>query len=460
MCQYSRDTTLPTRVIRVGGRDGPIAMVQLQKNKQVIRGSYLALSYCWGRQIPGKRDRLSELRKDNENALMNEIKVEDLEKTVRDAVYVTHELGYKYLWVDRFCIVQDCHEDQRRELPRIPTNYKNAAVTLAIGTASHASEGFLDTPSSRPVTYLPEHKFDVPVEDNETATVYLSIEPYKTDHALDKRAWTFQEYMMSSRILVFSDYQLLWQCKEVELQCVTGNDAGIEYLQTMESLPWAAFDYDCEPLFGTEESERIYLWRTILLQYTKRALTNPEDRLRAMEGVLLELQKVWQDCHIYGHWKEWFIQLLAWYKPASERVEERCLDRAPSWSWVSVNGSIHFEDQMTFEDARAEIITETQVRISCRILRLRDIRKSKRGTMLERPDLASPVAVAELGNGECQYLLLGKSTRNDYSDHGLGLMILRTRGGRYRRIGLVVFSDMSIWSEVGRRNVELEPKIT
>jgi hypothetical protein len=49
--------------------------------------SYLTLSYVWG----------------GENALAD---ATDLPRTIADAVYVTMKLGYRYLWVDKYCIDQ------------------------------------------------------------------------------------------------------------------------------------------------------------------------------------------------------------------------------------------------------------------------------------------------------------------------------------------------------------------
>ncbi|KAM0548187.1 hypothetical protein ACHAPJ_009985, partial [Fusarium lateritium] len=459
-CRYSRDSVLPTRVLRVTGQDGPGSIVKLQINKTEVRGSYLALSYCWGKQDPSKQTNLSELRKNNEQDLVREIKQEELEQSIRDAIYVTQQLGFSYLWVDRFCIVQDCLEDKRHEISKMAITYKNAAITLAAGTATRASEGFLDVATRKNATFLPEHQFDIPMRKGPKGTVYLSGEPYEPDHPLDKRGWTLQEFMLSSRMLIFSDYQLLWLCKETELQSVTGNDAGLEYQQHLESLPWMSFDDEGEPSYGTHDSEKLYLWKTIIHQYTDRDLTNSEDRLPAVTGITTELEKLWRDSHIYGHWVRWFIQLLAWYKPDVDRVKERYLKRAPSWSWVSVDGGIRFEDPIEVEDATIEILTAATVRLSCRILEYDDVYKPKRDSVLERPDFINTAVTAELGDKECQYLLLGKARKDDdrESERGLGLLVLKTDRGCYRRVGMVIFMDMSIWREAGYQSIELEPK--
>ncbi|KAH7255326.1 heterokaryon incompatibility protein-domain-containing protein [Fusarium redolens] len=452
-CRYSRDIVLPTRVIKISSQTA-----QLQINQTETRGSYLALSYCWGKPDPKKQSRLSELRLNNEQDLLKEIKLEELEQSVQDAIRVTRELGFVYLWVDRLCIVQNCPEDKRKEISKMATTYKNAAITLAAGTATRACEGFLGSLPDKSPTYLPEHKFDIPMKDGRIGTVYLSGNPYQLDHPLDKRGWTLQEYMLSSRMLIFSDYQLLWQCQETELQSVTGNNAGIEYQQHLESLPWASFDDEGEPSYGTHDSEKLYLWKTIIIQYTRRELKDPEDRLPAVTGITAELQKVWRDSHIYGHWERWFIQLLAWYKPDNDRVGKRHLKRAPSWSWVSVNGGIRYEDPIEIEDAKIEILTAAKVRLSCRILQFSDIDLPKRCTLSTRLDLVESASDMEFTGRKCEYLLLGKAGSYHEEQSGLALIILKTPGGSYRRVGLALFEDMAVWNGVKFQIIDLEPK--
>ncbi|QKD54048.2 heterokaryon incompatibility protein-domain-containing protein [Fusarium oxysporum Fo47] len=403
------------------------------------------------------RPSYAQLRLNNEQDLLKEIRLEELEQSVQDAIQVARELGFVYLWVDRLCIIQNCLEDKRKEIAKMAMTYKNAAITLAAGTATRACEGFLGHVPDKNPTYLPEHKFDIPMKDGSIGTVYLSGSPYQPDHPLDKRGWTLQEYMLSSRMLIFSDYQLLWQCPEVKLQSVTGIHAGIEYQQHLESLPWASFNDESEPSYGTHDSEKLYLWKTIIMQYTRRELKDLEDRLPAVTGITTELQKVWQDSHIYGHWERWFIQLLTWYKPENDRVKKRNIHRAPSWSWVSVDGGIRYEDPIEIEDAKIEILTAAKVRLSCRILQFKEIELPKRCTLSTRLDLVDSASNIEFAERKCEYLLLGIKNCCHEGKRGLALMILKTPDGSYRRVGLSLFEDMTVWTGVNFQSIDLEP---
>ncbi|EIW52269.1 uncharacterized protein TRAVEDRAFT_135799, partial [Trametes versicolor FP-101664 SS1] len=67
----------------------------------------------------------------------------NLPQTIRDAIYVTHELGMQYLWADTLCIIQDSGQDKRRELARMHRIYRDAHLTIIASDARKVSEGFL-----------------------------------------------------------------------------------------------------------------------------------------------------------------------------------------------------------------------------------------------------------------------------------------------------------------------------
>ncbi|RGP70130.1 hypothetical protein FSPOR_4242 [Fusarium sporotrichioides] len=384
--------------------------------------------------------------------------MEDLEQTIQDAVIITRQLGFNYLWVDRFCILQDDDEDKKREFSRMATTYKNAVVTLVAGTAEAASEGFLNINPSKNEPFLPTRKFKVSINEGQTGAVYLADKSYQPAHPIDTRGWTLQEFMLSSRMLIFSDYQLLWQCKRRDLQSVTGDEDGLEYQQGIESLPWAAFEDTAGPSFGAHDADKLYLWKTILRQYTERDLTNPDDRLPAITGIIAELQNVWKDTAIYGHWVEWFVQLLAWQKPQDALAKERYLTRAPSWSWVSINGRIHFEETIEKEDARVEIMTAAKVTMFCRTVSEDTIDEDTRETMDQYFDLDEAAQRLETRGKACHYILLGTAKECDGFENAIALMVIEIRHGVYRRTGLAVVADTSIWMTTKHRIIELEAK--
>lgn len=64
-------------------------------------------------------------------------------ETVLDAIRVTISMGYQYLWVDAFCIMQDSGPSKIAKLGRMASIYSGAAYIICVMSAKAATEGFL-----------------------------------------------------------------------------------------------------------------------------------------------------------------------------------------------------------------------------------------------------------------------------------------------------------------------------
>ncbi|KXH25235.1 hypothetical protein CSIM01_04179 [Colletotrichum simmondsii] len=454
-CRYGRDALLPTRVIDVGTVESPTLKLFINDAEQ--EGMYVALSYCWGGEQPGNLVRTTLGR------MTEGIRMEELEQTVRDAVVATQKLGFRYLWVDAYCIIQDCAQDKAKEIDDMALIYKNAAVMIAAGTAARARDGFLATRR----TYIPEEEFRIPMSNGGLGTVYLRTGTHIPSHAIDTRGWVLQEFMLSSRILFFSEYELLWQCQETELRGVTGE--GLEYLQPLESLPWLAFNDEAGSNFGGQEEEKRYIWMTVVEQYSRRLLSDPGDRLDALKGITLELQSLWRDTNTFGLWKKWFIEQLTWSKKDCEEdgdAEDVRSARAPSWSWASLNGRIRYTGLFAAEYAKVRSMTLLEERtsphsvvLSCPILTLDDMDPSRLDEdeewITEYPDLAD--VSLEIGDREPEYLILGKTMLGDL-ELLIALMVVEDDacGGVYRRVGLATIIDMAVLNSAKDKVITLK----
>jgi hypothetical protein len=116
---------LPMRVIDVSSHNPSLYVPQGEVEP------YTALSHCWGK---------SPLIQTHRNTLQDRvdgITWNSLSKTFQDAV-TTRELGFRYLWIDSLCIVQDDPEDWARESGQMASIYEGAKVVLG---ASDAKDG-------------------------------------------------------------------------------------------------------------------------------------------------------------------------------------------------------------------------------------------------------------------------------------------------------------------------------
>jgi hypothetical protein len=86
---------------------------------------YVALSYVWG--CGSAATSITEL--------------EALPNTIRDAITVTLKLGFRYLWVDRYCIDQENDEEKSDQCGKMDQVYQNAELTIIAAVGEDPSHG-------------------------------------------------------------------------------------------------------------------------------------------------------------------------------------------------------------------------------------------------------------------------------------------------------------------------------
>jgi Heterokaryon incompatibility protein (HET) len=134
-CPKEKELVMPTRVLDL----------QIDQNTEDVRllsasgctGRYACLSYCWGapQPISLKAGVLSEN--------MKRIMLLDLPQSIQDAIRVARTLGFRYLWIDSLCIIQDSPEDNACEIEQMWRVYNNANLTISAGNADQYFSGFL-----------------------------------------------------------------------------------------------------------------------------------------------------------------------------------------------------------------------------------------------------------------------------------------------------------------------------
>jgi hypothetical protein len=92
---------------------------------------YIALSYLWGRTSW----RASSTQVCTSPGLPN------LPKVIEDALSVTLNLGFRYLWVDRYCIPEDSHTMRIAQIYSMDTIYSSAQATIVAAVGSGPSVG-------------------------------------------------------------------------------------------------------------------------------------------------------------------------------------------------------------------------------------------------------------------------------------------------------------------------------
>jgi hypothetical protein len=307
--------TLPTRVIRVCPQQNP-AQPRIFSTKGAT-GKYTALSYCWG------GPQLGCLTESNIAQFSTALDLDDLSQTIRDAIEVTRKVGVEYLWVDALCIIQDSDLDKAREISMMDQIYNNAFFTIAAGSGSAASQGFLGTRDPQP----PAHRIPFRCPDGTFGSMFLRsayTEPIDSSY-LDERAWTFQEEFLSPRILAYDGRTVKWSCKAGTsyLGAAYGKRIGVPISLTQWTSSRAAADPDT----ATHE------WISRLIgNYSKRKHSVPADRLAALSGIAKALAPEFGCDYLAGVWlKDMPVQLL-WNSNCKPENTRPAVYRAPSWS--------------------------------------------------------------------------------------------------------------------------------
>jgi hypothetical protein len=315
---HQNETPLPTHVLDLSGSD-PVLV-----NGQRRSSNYVALSHCWGK-VPTLTTTLATLHERQRGIPMS-----IMPASFRDVVVITKKLGAKYLWIDSLCIVQDSIDDWRTESTKMQDYYRKAYVTVSALDAPNSHYGILH-PRNRKVVRL-----------SSEANLYLRPQLPRQDDVfkravLNTRAWTLQERLLSTRVLHFSKDEILWECSSCSgKESSTLQQRGKIDPSTVIVSEGGDFKRTLSLLSGktdSAKSDAMTTWYRLVTQYSRRALTEPNDKLPAIAGIAAAMQKISQYTYIAGIWKE-DLRGLLWTKAFRNPLGPSPY-RAPSWSWAS-----------------------------------------------------------------------------------------------------------------------------
>ncbi|KAI0835685.1 heterokaryon incompatibility protein-domain-containing protein [Hypoxylon sp. FL0890] len=319
-CRTPGEAQLPTRVLYLGGRTPRLV------EHQTVKAEYVAITHCWGKE-PFLQTKTSNLQSHKERILLRA-----MPKNFRDAVYVSKSLGYKYLWIDSLCIIQDDEQDWDQESKLMGDIYNRADLVIAATCASAAQDGFLA--KNRP-TYR-ESKVSVALQDADRPTTfyYRLASPHRNQQGpLDKRAWAFQERLLARRYVSFRLHEVTWYCQtSMHCECDSAEVADDHRKFRERSLDF---------LFSRNSQRDLHIrWRQDIVSfYTQRALTRSSDKLIALSAVASAFQVKLGSKYLVGLWEHELILDLLW---TTKRPSRREPYEAPTWSWVACEGWVYY----------------------------------------------------------------------------------------------------------------------
>lgn len=313
---------LPHRVLKILSMEPMI--IRVAENDPSM-AKYVCLSYRWAQETAK-----TCLTKANLEVYRNAIPDECVYPLVRDAISVAWKLGFTYVWIDAYCIIQDSELDWKHEAALMGDIYENAFFTISATSARDGGGLFSDLSTlntGHKITELQQtpvfirrclpHPRRLVKDYSGKKKKDISFLPRNPTYSILSRGWIFQERILSRRFVHFLAGELFWECREsVWCECRSQEEDWREY---RISTPRVLDDID---------------WSSLIEDYVHTKFTFENDRLQAVSGVARRYAAAHGKTYLAGMWFEDLPHTFLW-KHTSANSDPRPLRlSAPSWSWV------------------------------------------------------------------------------------------------------------------------------
>lgn len=227
---------------------------------------YVALSYLWGPKEDFAPQPLPEVQT----------------RTIEDAITATLGLGYRYLWVDRYCIEQTSLMDKTLQIKQMGQIYASAHLTIIAAAGTDPTHGLPGVSQPRQVSEATTEQVGpvTLVQLKTSAASSFQRSMWAT------RAWTFQEGILSKRRLVFTDEAVLYICQTDYLHDLApGYNSGVNYelVSLAEFVSCARLPLEFKASTGSSRFKEALRYVTA---YSRRNMRMSSDALNAIIGIL------------------------------------------------------------------------------------------------------------------------------------------------------------------------------
>lgn len=340
------------------GRQGAIDIFVIDTKKGCIipyttASLYFALSYVWGDSSQTRmnitltmnnREMLSQ-----PGALWERIIWDRIPRVVQQTISLMQEIGisqYQYLWVDALCITQDDAAYKHTQIMNMDIIYSHAAMTIVAEAADSAIGNLNRHQDKRGFTDFT--KACNTVSRVKGVRLFSNGELHMRSRSVHStRGWTFQEEILSRRILYCSSGGTTFSCQN-------NRSAPSGDLHTLWN--WSASD-------GLTSS--IVRYQNLVTQYTGRHLTFEKDILNAFSGAIeaLKLEHLGYEriphfvCGIPATLIAYNLFWATSQKPNTSSIASQLPATKntqmlfPTWSWASCAS----KDQILFPESGTDL---------------------------------------------------------------------------------------------------------
>lgn len=334
--------------LRLGNANG----VRIVSTKSLSPDTeYLTLSHRWG-SPPGIL-----LSEDTRFLLTEDISSHLLrcpEATVfQHAVHVTRCLGFRYIWVDALCIIQDAETEKRADIMRMDDIYFNSKLNISASEADLLGGLVFDRNTLLTNPYMTTTK--VPRKAEIMSLYVFSVKShcdFPPGKPLNTRGWVFQERALSPRIVHFTKDKVYWECWSLQASEVFPGG-----LLDDEDTSSGDFNFDKSIGIHPEIFDVPQIkcrWGELVGAYSPTSLSFAEDRLLAISALakrFCSAMRMDPSEYLSGMWRDDLPQSLVWTQsripgrsgPAATGIDLQ-MRYAPSWSWASLMVSVRIPD--------------------------------------------------------------------------------------------------------------------
>ncbi|KAI1208432.1 HET-domain-containing protein [Annulohypoxylon truncatum] len=317
--------------------------------------NYLALSYCWP-----TREMFRTLLANVDELLRPEALVSRWDKlpgVIQDTINLTIDFSETYLWIDALCIVQDDKEQKDAQISQMDRVYASALMTIVpVLRTLDPDQACSGLPRYNPKIKYREQKVTV-IQGMNLAVPFEAV--YGMVDARTRwgtRAWTYQECLVSRRILFLTESQAYFQCRhsifcedcrgEIDSTDVyfaprtnLWNPGALETTGGRLQLNFGTLHLPREPY--TKDERAIMAYLNYVLVYSCRQLTFMSDSLNAFRAIQNVLSNTMRTSFWYGMAEKYFDIALLFIphvdEPRTKQLgEDYPLNPAfPSWTWAA-----------------------------------------------------------------------------------------------------------------------------
>jgi Heterokaryon incompatibility protein (HET) len=307
---------------------------------------FVALSYTWS-SLSDSPD--IQLEQSNLERLMQagSLEEQNIPALISDTINLCREIGEHYIWIDKFCIVQDDSISKHAQIQAMDQIYATAAFTIVIAPQNPLTAGlpgFRDRPRRSSLWN------DTRMFSDKCRAICSNFRHTIQGSVWNTRGWTYQEHMLSRRCIYITDFQIYFNCRTTSEQ---------EELGSIADLPKPEFDDMQSYCHAVHE-------------YTGRSLAYNSDILNAFAGIGKMITRIQETKLLYGLPEKHFSQALFWQSSAFAQRRES-IPEIPSWSWAAWTGQVRYISNGHLDDLKVGTLVQFYFHDADRGLRKLDI---------------------------------------------------------------------------------------